>query len=129
MLNVLFLDDFRNPIDVFPLSFCRENHFTICRTMREAWNAVKKGQRYDIWTLDHDMTRTMQREGEDRLYPFSGYDFLIQVVLDFPLVFWPTNAVFVHSANPWGAKRMREIITKINTTQTSPLSGTFQPTS
>lgn len=55
----------------------------------------------------------MQKEGEDHLYPPSGYDFLRQTQRYTPLVHWPLGKVSVHSANPWGAERRRKIIAEI----------------
>jgi hypothetical protein len=114
MQTILFLDDFRFPQNVFPRAFCRENQFTVCRTVSEAWQAVRNGRHYDMWSLDHDMLPIMQKEGEDHLYPPSGYAFLLMVQINITLVHWPKGQVFVHSANPWGAERMRKVIAEID---------------
>lgn len=76
------------------------------KTADEAIAALKTGK-YDLASLDHDLSEaaTMGCASESEK---TGYT--VVCWLEANPEFWPTDGVYVHSMNPVGATRMRQVI-------------------
>lgn len=104
----LWLDDIRDPIHFVGVGW------TWAKTAQEAINFLKTGD-VVIVSLDHDLTEEQMTGGilgeiRDDGHK-SGYD--VAVWLEEHPHFRP-NIIRVHSANPAGAARMRQVINRFS---------------
>ena len=90
----VFLDDVRTPPD----------GWVLVKTVPEVQELLKAGGVTEL-SLDHDL-------GEDQQ---TGYD-LCKWMAEHNI--WPSEAVYVHSANPVGAENMRATIARYFNTET-----------
>jgi hypothetical protein len=107
----LWLDDIRDPAKFIKMDW---ETWTWAKTADEAVAHFRTG-RVEFASLDHDLTFDQMEKGgylgeihEDGFK--SGYDVVLW--LEQHPEFWPPLGVKVHSANPAGAARMRQIIQK-----------------
>lgn len=104
----LWLDDIRDPSNFG----CDGWHW--CKTAEEAIFLFRTGTIEEA-SLDHDLTEEQMVMGGfiGEIYEYghkSGYD--VVCWLEQHPEFWPDRVVKVHSANPAGAARMRQVIEK-----------------
>lgn len=119
ILMKLWLDDIRDPTNPYLMSselwkFAATIDWTWAKTADEAVAYLRTGQ-VEFASLDHDLTQDQMRRGgflgqvhEDGFK--SGYD--VVCWLEQHPEFWPLKGVRVHSANPAGAARMRQVINR-----------------
>jgi len=89
----VFMDDTRLAGQVYPGNDC---DWVLCRTVGQVITLLEAGIVHDL-SLDHDM-------GEEHR---TGYDLLKHMEQH---SLWPTGEIIVHSANPVGAKSMRDVV-------------------
>lgn len=104
----LWLDDIRNPVERGLIGW------TWAKTAEEAINLLRTGE-VTRASLDHDLTHEQMVRGgfSGQVYEDgqrSGYD--VVVWLEEHPEYWPPDGVAVHSANPAGASRMRQVINR-----------------
>ncbi len=101
----LWLDDIREPWKFGCIGW------DWAKTADEAINFLKTG-RVEIASLDHDLGIEQTLTGMQGLISNdngkSGYD--VVCWLEQNPQYWPSKGVKVHSANPAGAQRMRQVI-------------------
>lgn len=98
-MEILFLDDLRNPIDIFK-GDVEKYEFKVVRTVEEAIEVLKL-KTFDKWSLDHDL-------GEE----LTGYDLVKIIAYEHPEL-WCSN-INVHSANPVGRKNIEKFVENYN---------------
>ena len=112
-LRCFVLDD---EIDIYPRIQIREalelNHdVTIARSCSEAIERYPEGAPYDLLCLDHDMEGNYEYRPE---YPNTGYQFvkwLVEVSGEIDeLSGMQDIRVILHSHNPVGRRRMRDLL-------------------
>lgn len=109
----LYLDDVRP---------CPLIGWTVARSVQEAIDAVtacvERGETWTDASLDHDMS-VDQSLGYFKTGDVTGLDFIDWMIQNNR---WPTRKPTVHSANPVGAKRMRQAIDRYGpyTTEGTP---------
>ncbi len=98
--NTLWLDDIREPAKHGYIGA------TWVKTYEHCIKALATGL-YDFASLDHDLSEdaTMGRASKDEK---TGYSVICW--LEEHPEFWPENGIKVHSMNPVGAARMRQVI-------------------
>jgi hypothetical protein len=105
----MWLDDMRDPI-----LYTLEMDWNWVKTAQEAIDLLRTGT-ITRASLDHDLTDEQMVKGgfPGQVYENghkSGYD--VVCWLEQHPEFWPINGVKVHSANPSGAARMRQVINR-----------------
>ena len=105
----LWLDDKRDPV-----LYTKNLDWTWAKTAEEAIGWLRMGKVAKA-SLDHDLTDEQMIKGGifGEVYEDghkSGYD--VVCWLEQHPEFWPINGVKVHSANPSGAARMRQVINR-----------------
>lgn len=105
----LWLDDKRDPV-----LYTKNLDWTWAKTAEEAIGWLRMGKVVKA-SLDHDLTDEQMIKGGifGEVYEDghkSGYD--VVCWLEQHPEFWPPNGVKVHSANPSGAARMRQVINR-----------------
>lgn len=89
----LFLDDVRDPPD---------DSWTVVRTAKECIFLLEN-LNFEVLSLDHDL-------GEDMP---TGYDVAVWIEERVALMAYQAPEIRVHSANPVGVKRIRQVIASI----------------
>lgn len=90
MKKFLWVDDLRDPPDDLPEGLV----WDVARSYQEAIDKLQESC-YDVISLDHDL-------GEEK----SGYDVLCWIEEKFHFGEKPVKLVYIHTANPEGARRM-----------------------
>lgn len=93
---IFYLDDVRDPREPWVLA-----DYVIARDLTEAKRIIVSHAPFPRWSLDHDL-------GDDE----TGMDFL-KWAAEHALDKWPKGWVAVHSANPVGARNMRDYIAQV----------------
>lgn len=90
----IFVDDVRNPIDIYATT--KPEEYIIARTYNEAITLLNTYKKEEIYiSLDHDL-------GEEK----TGYDIAKYIVEhQFPQLYF-----FVHSANPVGRDNINQLL-------------------
>ena len=102
MIKVLFLDDERTPGVVNWVKYPKGSVFTVVRSYNEFLEAVRLNDKFDVWSLDHDLGIN----GLSQEINLSGYDSLKAA-----LRWYPDQApkqVIAHSKNPIGAENINK---------------------
>ncbi len=96
----LWLDDVREP--------WKHGHIGAdwVKTADEAIAALKTGK-YDLASLDHDLSEAATMGAA---HPDEKTGYTVVCWLEANPEFWPEEGVYVHSMNPVGATRMRQVI-------------------
>ena len=93
----IFLDDVRNPKDVYPKDyFSGKRVWTVARSVEEVKEYLKNGVVSDM-SLDHDLGLDLP----------TGYD-LVKWMVETNT--WCSGTINIHSANPIGAANMKALI-------------------
>jgi hypothetical protein len=105
-MKKLFIDDIRNPIDVFGYTnkeIFKEKDWIIVRTYEEFTNYLTNNNFPDIISFDHDLSDTSEIEK-------TGYDcakFLVDFCMDTDQ---KVPIFFVHSQNPIGGENIKVLL-------------------
>jgi len=104
----LFIDDERNPEDVFWLSYRSDHDWTVCRSWKEVKHEiVSQGRMPTTISFDHDLG-----DGYE-----SGHEIthnLIDMHLDGDYTFMGSTEIYVHSMNPVGREAIRSLWTNFS---------------
>ena len=109
-LNVFILED---EIDRYPRIQLKQvlegkHELTIARSCDDAAEKYPTGMPYDLLLLDHDMEGDYEYRPE---YPNTGYQFLKWLTFNHcPELGGTYPQVILHSHNPVGRKRMRDLL-------------------
>lgn len=106
MRKILILDDDkeRHKVFRFKLSTAILSH---ARTFSEFIEKLRNNK-YDLIFLDHDLNDFPDAESKDHIGHITGYD-AAKVILLQDKKNYPATIV-VHSANPWGAERIKNVL-------------------
>ena len=113
MKKMLFLDDIRNPIDIY--KDLNNEDFIIVRSFSEAVEYIIKNDFPDFISFDHDLGFSIEFSESKTGYDFAKFlsDYIIDNNIDISKFKFK-----VHSANPVGAKNieclMNNLIKYIN---------------
>lgn len=107
MTTLLFLDDRREPDQVIDLAMY--SRILLARKAEDAMALVVEQPRFDVWSLDHDLAAGVQGRRLRRQVK-TGFDFLVWA-LEHARGKMP-GRILVHSANPWGRRRMLDLLSE-----------------
>ena len=103
-INVLWLDDERDPSRYFYPKTLNKMSIDIARNYKEFIEFIRDGKyaNYDMICLDHDL-------GEEN----TGYDCVMELYKEYKSHKQSCGDIFIHTGNPGGKKRMMMVLDKI----------------